>query len=86
MTDNRPPALLLVSETRADFLLDEFGRYARDYELRTATSAKEAEAISQEITSDGGQVALFVTESRLPDAHAEVRAERAERDGVRGAR
>ena len=69
MTDNRPPALLLVSETRADFLLDEFGRYARDYELRTATSAKEAEAISQEITSDGGQVALFVTESRLPDAH-----------------
>ena len=69
MSDQRQPAIVLVSEARSDFLLDEFGRYARDYDLRTATSAAEAEAISAEVVRDGGQVALFVSESRLPDAH-----------------
>jgi thioredoxin reductase (NADPH) len=69
VTDQRQPAIVLVSETRADFLLDEFGRYARDYDLRTATSAAEAEAISKELTDAGAQVALYVSESRLPDAH-----------------
>jgi len=69
VTDQRLPAIILVSETRADFLLDEFGRYVRDYDLRTATSAAEAEAVSKEISDTGGQVALFISESRLPDAH-----------------
>ncbi|KAA1421326.1 SidA/IucD/PvdA family monooxygenase [Nocardioides humilatus] len=62
------PAIILVSETRADFLLDEFGRYVRDYTLLGATSAAEAEALAQQIVDDGGQVALFVTEARLPDS------------------
>ena len=30
------PAIILVSETRSEELLDEFGRYSRDYELPTA--------------------------------------------------
>ncbi len=62
------PAIVLVSETRCEELLDEFGRYARDYELPTATSAHEAKQAARRVVADGGQVAMFVTESRLPDA------------------
>ena len=67
MTDN--PAIVLVSETRQDFLRDEFGRYARDYDVRTVGSAEEAEDLAERICGDGGQVAMFVAESRLPDEH-----------------
>ncbi|MEZ0579580.1 NAD(P)/FAD-dependent oxidoreductase [Nocardioides sp. MH1] len=62
------PAIILVSASRADFLLDEFGRYTRDYTVLCASSAAEAEAIAQKIVDDGAQVALFVSEARLPDA------------------
>ncbi|HET9632819.1 MAG TPA: FAD-dependent oxidoreductase [Terrabacter sp.] len=62
------PVILLVSETRSEQLLDEFSRYARDYELVTATSARQAKQAAKGVVSDGGQVAIFVTESRLPDA------------------
>ena len=62
------PALILVSETRCPELLDEFGRYARDYDLRTATSVADAEQVAAAIREAGGQVALFVAESQLPDA------------------
>ncbi|HEY3013634.1 MAG TPA: FAD-dependent oxidoreductase [Nocardioides sp.] len=63
------PAIILVSEDHADFLLDEFGRYQRDYELRAVRSAAEAETTAREIVEAGGQVCLFVTESVLPDEH-----------------
>lgn len=62
------PALILVSEEHAEFLLDEFGRYARDYDLHAAGTCAEAEALAAEIIADGGQVAMFVCESVLPDA------------------
>jgi thioredoxin reductase (NADPH) len=63
------PALILVSAERAAELADEFGRYRRDYDIHTATTAAEAEAVAARVKQDGGQVALFVAESRLPDAH-----------------
>ncbi len=62
------PAIILVSETRCEELLDEFGRYSRDYELPTATSAHDAKLAAKRIVAEGGQVAMFVTESRMPDA------------------
>ncbi|WP_067428613.1 FAD-dependent oxidoreductase [Nocardioides jensenii] len=68
MNDVSRPVILLVSETRGAFLRDEFGRYARDYDLRTATTVAEAERIAKEVAGAGGLVALFVTESTLPDA------------------
>lgn len=62
------PAIILVSEHHADVLLEEFqSRYQRDYDLRSANSCAEAESIAREICDGGGQVALFVTDSRLPD-------------------
>jgi thioredoxin reductase (NADPH) len=63
--DDRP-VILLVSEENADYLLDEFGRYARDYDLRTAHSAAESGQVVKTLPS-GQQLALVVTESVLPD-------------------
>ncbi|MCW2852387.1 MAG: response regulator [Nocardioides sp.] len=63
------PAIILVSAAHADFLLDEFGRYARDYDLHTATSSQGALEVTRAIRDAGGQVALFVTDTELPDAH-----------------
>ena len=62
------PAIILVSEHHADVLLEEFqSRYQRDYDLRATTSCAEAEEVAQAICDAGDQVALFVTDSRLPD-------------------
>jgi thioredoxin reductase (NADPH) len=62
------PAIVLVSPDRADFLVDEFGRYRRDYEIHAVHDCRSAEVLALGILATGGQVALFVTESRLPDA------------------
>ncbi|RHW24294.1 response regulator [Nocardioides immobilis] len=70
------PAIILVSATRADFLLDEFGRYVRDYELFAVTSAAEAESLAQRLVEERQPVALFVTEARLPDAPVLVALQR----------
>jgi thioredoxin reductase (NADPH) len=61
------PVILLVSHQHADFLLDEFGRYSRDYDLRTARTIAEAEQAAREVQADGGQVALFVCDTELVD-------------------
>jgi thioredoxin reductase (NADPH) len=62
------PAIILVSHDHGDVLLEEFrSRYERDYDLRLVLSAREAEALAQEICESGGTIALFVTDSRLPD-------------------
>ena len=65
---SRSPALVIVSAEHADLLADEFGRYRRDYEIHTASDAAAAEALAVEIARTGGQVAMFVSESTLPDA------------------
>ena len=62
------PAIVLVSEHHVDTLKDEFGRYARDYDLYTATSAREATVRTHQVLDGGGQVAMLVSESVLPDA------------------
>ena len=62
------PSILLVSTDHVDVLLEEFtSRYARDYDLRTAHTCAEALAVAEEIREGGGTVAMFVSDSRLPD-------------------
>ncbi|HKX68623.1 MAG TPA: FAD-dependent oxidoreductase [Intrasporangium sp.] len=63
------PAIILVGPEHLDTLVDEFGRYRRDYDFHTAVTAAEAEAVAALVSQAGGQVALFVAESQLPDAH-----------------
>ncbi len=62
------PAIVLVSDEHREHLLDEFGRYARDYALHAVGSAAEATALTEALCADGCRVALFVAQSRLPDA------------------
>ncbi len=63
------PVILIVSAQHADFLLDEFGRYARDYDLRTAGSSADAVRVILEVRAEGGTIAMFVQDGDLPDAH-----------------
>ena len=63
------PAIVLVSPEHAAHLADEFGRYVRDYDIHTTTTVAEAEDVARTVTAGGRQVALFVAESQLPDAH-----------------
>ncbi|NNM47240.1 FAD-dependent oxidoreductase [Knoellia koreensis] len=61
------PAIVIASPNHADFLLDELGRYTRDYALHSTRSAEGALEISRRLKSEGVPVALYVAESRLPD-------------------
>lgn len=63
------PAILIVASDHGDFLLDELGRYARDYRLHVVTSSASAVHVLQEWTAEGVRVPLIVAESLLPDAH-----------------
>ena len=63
------PAIVLVAPEHAAGLTDEFGRYARDYDVLTTTSVEEAEEVARRVVDDGGQVAMFVAESQLPGYH-----------------
>jgi thioredoxin reductase (NADPH) len=62
------PVILLVSEEHADELLDEFGRYRRDYDVRATHSADQARTVVKGLHHSGQQLALVVTESVLPDS------------------
>jgi thioredoxin reductase (NADPH) len=64
--DDRP-VILLASEDNSELLLDEFGRYARDYDVRAVRSAAEAAAEVKGLHREGRQLALAVSESVLPD-------------------
>jgi thioredoxin reductase (NADPH) len=64
--------ILLVSGDEIDVLSEQFGRYDREYDVRSATSAAEATAVLSSAVAEGEPVALVVTDSRLPDANVLV--------------
>lgn len=64
---NANPSIILVGSRQSSRLLEEFGRYENDYDVRWARSAAEASVLADERKAAGGQVALFVSESDLPD-------------------
>jgi thioredoxin reductase (NADPH) len=59
------PAIVLVSNDHADFLLDEFGRYARDYDLLTATTFEDGARLVKQLEAGGRPLALMVADSAL---------------------
>jgi thioredoxin reductase (NADPH) len=61
------PVIVLVSEEHADTMTEVFWRYSREYDLRSARSSSEASAVTAEALEEGRQVALLVSDSRLPD-------------------
>ncbi len=64
----RLPLIVLCAPEHADALTDEFGRYRRDYDIRTTRWAEEASDVLSRARADGVPVALLVSESRLPDS------------------
>jgi thioredoxin reductase (NADPH) len=64
----RLPLIALCAPAHADVLEEQFGRYAREYDVRTTASAEETSALLTAAREAGTPVALLVTESRLPDA------------------
>ncbi|TNM46089.1 FAD-binding protein [Nocardioides albidus] len=62
-----PPVILLVSGDHLDVLAEQFHRYEREYDVRPAGTAAEANAVLKEARRSGLQVALVVTDSQLPD-------------------
>ncbi|MGY2873333.1 thioredoxin reductase (NADPH) [Marmoricola sp. URHA0025 HA25] len=64
----RQPMILLVVPEHEDVMRDEFGRYARDYEIRCTASAAEASEVLRATRAAGHPVALLVSESQLPDS------------------
>jgi thioredoxin reductase (NADPH) len=62
------PAIVLVSAEHDARMREEFGRYERDYELRTARSCAEAIGAVERLRAEGSDIALFASDSRLPDA------------------
>lgn len=61
------PAIILVSGNHLDVLEQQFARYALEYDVRPAASAADAKHQALDVLDAGGQVALFVIESELPD-------------------
>ena len=61
------PAIVLVSTEHSDFLLDEFGRYSRDYDLHTATTFEDGAHLVKQLQADGLALALMVLDSALRD-------------------
>ncbi|HET6154007.1 MAG TPA: FAD-dependent oxidoreductase [Marmoricola sp.] len=62
------PMILLCAPEHADVLLDQFSRYAGDYDVRTTSTVIETSAVLTQARADGVGVALLVSESQLPDA------------------
>ena len=65
---NARPAIVAISGDHASTLADQFRRYEHEYDVHIETSALEAYLCTRAIHEAGGRVALFVVDSRLPDA------------------
>jgi thioredoxin reductase (NADPH) len=59
------PIILLITDTNADLLSAEFGRYGRDYDIRLARSASEATAMAEQIAHTDHPFALMVADTAL---------------------
>src|SRR6478752_10089850 len=62
------PSIVLISEEHTDQMLAGFARYQAEYDVRVARSCHEALTTTHDIVAEGGTVALFASESVLPDA------------------
>lgn len=62
------PAIVCLSAEHADVLRAQFGRYAAEYDVHVEHTAADAKACYKDILDAGGTIALFVLDTRLPDA------------------
>ena len=62
------PSIVLISEEHTTEMVAGFARYQAEYDVRVARSCHEALQTTHDIVAEGGTVALFASESVLPDA------------------
>lgn len=68
------PAIVLIGAEHPDELRDAFGRYEREYDVRLARSCKDALVATHDVLGAGGTVAMYVSESVVPDADTVLHA------------
>jgi thioredoxin reductase (NADPH) len=68
------PAIVLIGAEHPDELRDSFARYEQEYDVRLAQSCKEALVATHDVLDAGGTVAMYVSESVVPDADTVLHA------------
>ena len=68
------PAIVLIGAEHPDELRDAFRRYDHEYDVRLTRSCLEALRATHDVLADGGTVAMFVSESVVPDAETVLHA------------
>ncbi|MGY2701805.1 FAD-dependent oxidoreductase [Nocardioides sp. HB32] len=68
------PAIVLIGAEHPHDLRGAFGRYEQEYDVRLARSCKEALLETHDVLSSGGTVAMYVSESAVPDAETVLHA------------
>jgi thioredoxin reductase (NADPH) len=62
------PALVLIAPEHPEEMRAGLARYTQEYDVRLARSCREALETTHAVVAEGGTVAMFVSESVLPDA------------------
>ena len=68
------PAIVLIGPEHPDELLGAFARYQHEYDVRLVRSCREALEATRDILDGGATVALYATESVVPDAESVLHA------------
>ena len=68
------PAIVLIGAEHPDELRDAFSRYEREYDVRLTRSCHEALRATHDVLASGSTVAMFVSESAVPDAETVLHA------------
>ncbi|HEU5038224.1 MAG TPA: FAD-dependent oxidoreductase [Nocardioides sp.] len=80
------PAIVLIGAEHPDELRDAFARYEREYDLRLTRSCREAVEATHDVLAGGATVAMYVSESVVPDAESVLHAFHKVREKVPTAR
>jgi len=68
------PAIVLIGAEHPDALRAGFARYEQEYDVRLTRSCREALAATHDVLDAGGTVAMYVSESVVPDADSVLHA------------
>ncbi len=68
------PAIVLIGAEHPDELLGGFARYQHEYDVRLVRSCREALEATHDVVAGGATVAMYVSESVVPDADTVLHA------------
>ncbi|CAI9416594.1 FAD-dependent oxidoreductase [Nocardioides sp. T2.26MG-1] len=68
------PAIVLIGAEHPDELLSGFARYQHEYDVRLVRSCREALETTHDVLAGGATVAMYASESVVPDAETVLHA------------